>query len=213
MNWLEQFGLWLVNSNVASILLSIGSLAILTEISKPGTWVPGTVGVICLALFFYSTGALPVNWLGLLFIALSFVLFILDIKAPTHGALTLAGAASLVAGLLILFNSPGTPEYAQVSVPLVVGMSLVIAAFFAFIVARGIQAQRRPALTGMEALIGQVGEARTALDPAGNVFLLGELWSATAENGPVAAGDRVEVVGRTGLRLRVRPLQAKEGQV
>jgi membrane-bound serine protease (ClpP class) len=217
MTGVEQLLLWVSDPNVASILLSIGSLAILSEISNPGTWVPGTIGVICLSLFFYSTGSLAVNWLGLVFIGLAFILFILDIKAPTHGALTLAGAASLVAGLLILFNSPGTPSYAQVSVPLVVGMALVIALFFAFIVARGIQAQRRPAITGTEALIGQVGEARTALNPAGNIFLMGELWSATAVDGPVAAGEPVEVVGRTGLRLTVRPLkaplQAKEGQV
>jgi len=212
MNWLEQLGLWLANPNVASLLLSIGSLAILAEISNPGTWVPGTIGVICLALFFYSTGLLTVNWLGLILIGLAFILFILDIKAPTHGALTLAGTASLIAGLLVLFNSPGTPSYARASVPLVVAMSLVIAAFFAFIVARGVQAQRRPVLTGTEALIGQIGEARTPLNPSGSVFLMGELWLATAEDGPIAEGEPVEVVGRSGLRLRVRSLKARQGQ-
>jgi len=212
MTWLEQFGLWLTDPNVASLLLSIGTLAILAEISNPGTWVPGTIGVICLALFFYSTGSLAVNWLGLIFIGLAFLLFVLDIKAPTHGALTLAGTASLIAGLLILFNSPGTPAYAQVSVPLVVSMSLVIAAFFAFIVTRGLQAQRRPVLTGTEALIGQVGEARTRLNPTGNVFLMGELWSATAEEAPVEIGEPVEVIGRSGLRLRVRPIRLKGQQ-
>ena len=58
------------------------------------------------------------------FLAIAFVLFVLDIKAPTHGALTAAGVASLIVGSLVLFNSPGTPSFLRVSVPLVIGVSL-----------------------------------------------------------------------------------------
>ena len=50
-------------------------------------------------------GMLPVNWFGIIFLLTAFVLFILDIKAPTHGALTTAGVASFIVGALVLFNS------------------------------------------------------------------------------------------------------------
>ena len=73
-----------------------------------------------LALAFYGLGVLPVNYFGLIFIAIAFVLFVLEVHAPTHGALAVTGTASLVVGALVLFNSPGSPSFFRVSVPLVV---------------------------------------------------------------------------------------------
>ena len=70
--------------------------------------------------------------------------------------------------------------------------------------AKAVAALRMPAVTGGEGLVGQIGEARTALDPDGTVFVQGEWWNATAEDEPVAEGERVEVMDRDGFRLRVR---------
>ena len=81
------------------------------ELTHPGAWVPGLIGVTCLALAIYGLGLLPVNWFGLIFIAMAFALFILDIKAATHGALTVAGVTSFIVGALVLFNSPGVPQF------------------------------------------------------------------------------------------------------
>ena len=75
-------------------------------------------------------GVLPVNWFGIIFLLTAFVLFILDIKAPTHGALTMAGVASFIIGALVLFNSPGTPQFQRVSVPLVIGMGVFLGLLF-----------------------------------------------------------------------------------
>jgi len=114
----------LTNPNIVFLLLAIGVQAVLIELSSPGGWVAGFIGVIFLALAALSLGFLPVNWFGLLIIATSFVLFILDIKAPTHGALTAVGTGTFIAGALVLFNSARTPSYVNVSVPLVVGMGI-----------------------------------------------------------------------------------------
>jgi membrane-bound ClpP family serine protease len=111
----------LTNPNIVFILLSIGVQAILIEISSPGGWVAGTIGVILLALAVYGLGILPVNWFGIIFLIIAFILFIMDIKAPTHGALTIAGVASFITGALILFNSASMPGFPRVSVGLVVG--------------------------------------------------------------------------------------------
>ncbi|MGW8249656.1 MAG: NfeD family protein, partial [Anaerolineales bacterium] len=137
----------LTNPNIVFLLLTIGVQAILIELSSPGGWIAGFIGVVCLALAVYGLGILPVNWFGLVFLAIAFVLFVLDIKAPTHGALTAAGIASLIAGALILFNSPGVPAFQRVSVPLVVGTSIATGMIFLGIVGFALRAQRVPVRT------------------------------------------------------------------
>jgi membrane-bound serine protease (ClpP class) len=203
----EQLLQILTNPNIVLLLMTVGVQAILIEISSPGGWAAGFIGVICLALGGYGLGILDVNWFGLVFLVLALALFVLDIKAPTHGALTLAGVGSFIAGALILFNSPGTPSFQRVSVPLVIGTGVATAAGFFILLTFVIRAHRRPVEVGRQALIGRFGEARTPLAPAGSVQVAGELWSAEVEAGTpgIGTGDRVEVVGVEGLRLRVRP--------
>jgi membrane-bound serine protease (ClpP class) len=123
--------------------------------------------------------------------------------------LTAAGIISFVVGALVLFNSPGTPSFLRVSVPLVIGVAFVSAVFFMTVVTFAIRAQRRPIETGAESLIGRTGEVRSDLAPDGMVQIGGELWSAFLDEGysDVQSGERVEVLDVDGLRLRVRPLQ------
>jgi membrane-bound serine protease (ClpP class) len=195
----ERFLHTITNPNIAFILMTLGLNGILFELSSPGGYAAGVVGAICLLLAFYALGVLDVNYSGLLFIALAFVLFVLDIKAPTHGVLTVGGIVSFVLGSLILFNSP----FYSVSRNLVVGVGLATGAFFAFVVAKAVTIQRRPATTGAEGLVGALGNARTDLSPGGTVFVKGEWWQAEAEDGPIQAGERVRVKSVEGFRLRV----------
>ena len=210
-SFIEQFLQVLTNPNVTFLLLTIGIQAILIEISAPGGWVAGFIGVVCMALGTYGLGILPVNWFGLVFLITAFVLFVLDIKAPTHGALTAAGLASFIVGSLVLFNSPGTPSFQRVSIPLVVGVGIATGAFFLTVLTFALRAQRRPVEVGAEALIGRIGETRTALAPQGMIHVAGELWSAVIESGAseLKVGERVEVIAVDGLRLRVRPVVRK----
>jgi membrane-bound serine protease (ClpP class) len=203
----EQLLQILTNPNIVLLLMTVGVQAILIEISSPGGWAAGFIGVVCLALGGYGLGILDVNWFGLVFLITAFALFVLDIKAPTHGALTIAGVASFVAGALILFNSPGTPSFQRVSVPLVVGLGLFTAAGFFVMLTFVLRAHRRPVEVGREALIGRTGEVRSTLEPSGMVQVAGELWSAEIEPGTpaIGTGERVEVVSVRGLRLLVRP--------
>lgn len=203
---IEQLLLIVTDPNIVFLLITIGVQAIIIEISSPGGWVAGFIGVVCLGLATYGLGILPVNYFGLLFIATSFVLFILDIKAPTHGGLTAAGVGSLIVGALVLFNSPVTPSFQHVSVPLVVGVSVVSGVIFFGIMMIAIRAQKAPVITGEESMTGRMGIARTNLNPKGSVQLGAELWSAVLEEGAtkLPAGTRVVVVKVDGLRLVVR---------
>ena len=199
MSFVEQALHIITNPTIAFILLTIGINAILFELSSPGGYVAGIVGVLCLLLAFYALGVLPVNYTGLLLIGLAFVLFIAEIKAPTHGALTVGGIVSLVAGALLLFNSP----LYRVSISAVVAVAVVTGLFFAFAVTKVVMAHRKPAVTGKEGLIGQLAEARTFLEPEGKVFLKGELWDATAVDGPIGVGETVKILAVDGFCLQV----------
>lgn len=202
----------LTNPNIVFLLLTVGVQAILIELSSPGGWIAGFIGAVSLALAAYGLGVLPVNWFGLIFLAIAFVLFILDIKAPTHGALTAAGVASLIVGSLVLFNSPGTPSFMRVSVPLVVGVSLVTAGIFFTILTIALRAQRAPARMGQESLVGRTGTARTRLAPFGTIQLGGELWSGELAKGEetIQEGTLVEVQEVIGVRLVVRRVQRSD---
>jgi membrane-bound serine protease (ClpP class) len=192
------------------LLLAIGVQAILIEISSPGGWVAGFIGVVCLTLAVYGMGVLPVNWFGIIFLITAFVLFILDIKAPTHGALTVAGVASFIIGALVLFNSPGVPEFQRVSVPLVVGTGFVIGLLFMVILMFALRALRVIPSMGAPSLIGKTGTARSAVGIAGGqVQLESELWTAEVapDSEAIGKGDRVEVVEVRGLRLKVRKIE------
>jgi membrane-bound serine protease (ClpP class) len=206
ISFIEEILLIVTDPNIVFLLITIGVQAIIIEISSPGGWVAGFIGVICLGLATYGLGILPVNYFGLLFIATSFVLFILDIKAPTHGALTAAGVGSLIIGALVLFNTPATPSFQHVSVPLVFGVSIVSGGIFFVIMMIAVRAQRTPVHTGVESMAGRAGIARSDLTPKGSVQVGGELWSAELEGGrgKVSAGTRIEVVRMDGLRLIVR---------
>ena len=198
----------LTNPNIVFLLLTIGVQAVLIELGSPGGWMAGFIGVVSLALAAYGLGILPVNWFGLVFLATAFVLFFLEIKAPTHGVLAFFGVASFIAGALILFNSSETPSFYRVNVTLVVATGMITAATFLTAVAFVIRAQKAPPRTGKGILIGRSGRVREAIPiyGQGKVYLAAEMWTAELAEGeePLEVGDRVEVVEVEGVRLKVK---------
>ncbi len=205
-NLLEQALQMLTDPNIVFVLLNLGVLALIVEISSPGGWIAGFTGVVCLALAGYGLGVLPVNWFGLVFVVTAFVLFLLDVKAPTHGALTAAGVGALIVGALVLFNSNSTPTSTHVSVPLVIGMSIGTALIFFSIITLALRAQSVPLRTGLETITGQLGVVRVEIEPRGSVQVGSELWSAQLDEGEEAmpVGTKIRVVRVEGLHLIVR---------
>lgn len=206
MTFIERFLLLLIDPNIAFLLIAIGIQAVLIEISSPGGWVAGFIGVVFLTLATYGLGILPVNWFGIIFMITAFVLFILDIKAPTHGALTTAGVASFIVGALVLFNSPGTPQFQRVSVPLVIATGVSLGLLFFAILVFALRALRVPVSTGAESFAGKIGTVKSWEEAGGQVQLQSELWTAekSKDSGTISKGDLVEVVEVRGLRLIVK---------
>ncbi|MBE0415836.1 MAG: nodulation protein NfeD [Dehalococcoidia bacterium] len=208
MGALERFLFTISDPNIAYILLSIGMLGIMLELFNPGTIFPGVVGAICLLLSFYSLGMLPVNYVGIILIILAFGLFIAEVFITSHGLLALGGIASLTIGSMILMTSP----LFQINPGLIAGVVIVVTAFFIFVIGVIVRTRRKPQQTGREAMVGMVAVARTALDPTGTVFVHGERWEATVDEGKVEPGEEVVITKVDGLRLRVTRKNKKGGE-
>jgi membrane-bound serine protease (ClpP class) len=211
MGWMAQLWQLLADPTVAYILLSLGSLGLFLELSNPGAILPGVVGGIFLLLALYSLGTLPVDWTGVLLIGFAFVLFAVDLFVPSFGSLTIGGVVSFVLGSYLLIGGDAPAGFA-IAEPVIWTMTALLVALFLFIGGSVVRARLRRPTTGRESLLGAVGTVRRAIDPAGMVFMRGELWSATAaDDRPIAAGTSVAVTTVDGLRLVVRPIAVPEG--
>ncbi|MGH2460643.1 MAG: NfeD family protein [Chloroflexota bacterium] len=201
--------------NISYLLLTIGAWALLAEVFHPGSVVPGVVGVICLALALTAFESLPMNWTGVGLIALAIGLFILDLKAASHGVLTGAGLITFIVGSLMLFSPVDLPALSAgefglaVSPVLIVAIGLGLAFFFSFAVRATLRARRRPAMAISSAGVGATGLAVTELAPSGSVRIHGANWNADAVNGVIHQGETVQITARQGLRLLVRRVDQK----
>jgi membrane-bound serine protease (ClpP class) len=197
----------IANPTIAYLLLLLGVLGLFFELSHPGTLFPGIVGALSLLLAFFALQMLPVRAAGVALILLSLVLFLLEIKITSYGALAMGAIAALLFGSLMLFDGAGGG--ARLSLGVILPTLVVVTGLCLFGVVMAVRAQGRRPVTGAEGLIGKRGEARTALDPHGRVFVHGEIWNATGES-PVALGQPVRVVRVEGLRLWVVPVSETE---
>lgn len=194
---------YIMDPNVAFILLAIGALALYAEFNHPGAVIPGTVGVVFILLAAFALNLLPVRFAALVLILGSFVLFALEAKFATHGVLTIGGISLLVIGGLLLVDGP-IPEM-RVRLVTALAVSIPLGIITAFLMSIAVRARRNKIVTGQQGLVGEVGIAQTPLSPAGKVFVHGELWDAVSTLN-VPAGERVVVRQVDGLLLRVDPV-------
>ena len=204
MNWRQRVLSAIAHPDVAYILMSLGTLGLVVELWSPGAVLPGVVGGLCLLLAFFAFQVLPVNYAGLLLILFGLVLFILEVKLTSFGLLTTGGLVSLVLGSMMLMDST-LPEL-QISLRVIVPVSVTLAGLMIFLVRLGIAAQLKRPETGDAGMIDTIGEAVTAMTPdtEGRVQTHGEIWRAVATE-PIAPRERVRVIAIDGLVLTVRP--------
>ncbi len=193
----------LSDPNIAYILLMLGMYGLFFELYNPGTIFPGVVGGICLILAFYSMNTLPVNYAGLALIVFGIILFILEVKIVSHGLLSVGGVVSLFLGSIMLIDSPAGVEFVEISTSVIVTVTLCSAAFFLFIVAKGIAAQRRKPTTGIEGMVGEIGVVLEDLAPTGAVFVHGERWKGRSDGTAISAGESVVVKRMEHFTLHV----------
>jgi membrane-bound serine protease (ClpP class) len=204
---------FIVDPQIAVLLFTVGTYGIIFELSNPGLIFPGIVGVIAILLALFAIGTLDANGAGLALMVFALVLFVLEIKVPAHGLLTVGGVVSLAIGVIILFP-PFRPTFpgirATVDWPVaafVVGLS---ALFFG--VALRTAMRPLPIASGSSLLLGAVGVARTDIGPRGIAHVAGEDWTVVSEGGDISKGAQVRVKRVEGVRLIVEPARGAEGK-
>ncbi|MBV9623144.1 MAG: nodulation protein NfeD [Acidobacteria bacterium] len=202
----ERILAYIMDPNVAFILLAIGALALYAEFNHPGAVLPGTVGVVFILLAIFALNLLPTRFAALVLILASFVLFALEAKFATHGVLALGGMATLVIGALLLVDAP-IPEM-RIKLATALAVSIPLGTITVFLMSIALLARRNKVLTGAEGLVGEVAIAQTSLSPVGKVLVHGEIWDAIA-SAPVPMGDRVVIRKVEGLQLEVQPAGTK----
>ena len=203
MSAAEEIFQMLWRPEVMFILMLIAIYGLIGELTTPGAILPGVVGAIALVLALYMAAILPVNIAGLMLIGLAVGLFVIDVFAPTHGVLTGGGIVAFLVGSLMLFNHRD-PLF-RLSLAYIVPSVFLTAAFFVFVVGKGLRAQRLPVRVGKETLLGKIVSALTPIDSnEGQVFIEGEYWTARSET-PIDQGQPVQIIGVEGLTLKVIP--------
>lgn len=196
---------WLMDPNISFIILAIGLLALYFEFNHPGAIIPGVVGFFFVVLAVFALDILPVRFAALGLILLAFVFFALEAKFTSHGALTIAGIASLTIGALLLIDSP-IPQM-RVHVWTALSVSIPLGLITAFLMSIALRARRNKRASGPEAMIGEIGTAQTPLSPQGKVAVHGEIWNAVASSN-VSLGENVRVTAVDGLTIRVEPARS-----
>jgi membrane-bound serine protease (ClpP class) len=195
---------WLVNPNVALLLLVCGALLIYLEFNTPGTIVPGALGTLMVLLAVFGLNLLPIRYTAVLLLVAALGLMVLEAKVGGHGALAIAGIVCLTFGMLTLVAAP-VPEMA-VSPVIAVGVSAGFGLITVFLLRLAVRARRMKSRLGVDALIGRVARAMEPLAPEGHVLVEGEIWRAVASE-PVAPGAALRVVSHEQYLLRVEPAE------
>ena len=187
---------------VMFILMLIAIYGIIGELTSPGAILPGVVGAIALILTLYLAAILPVNVAGLALIALALMLFIIDVYTPTHGVLTVGGVVSFLIGSLMLFDR--ADPFFRLSLGYIIPATLITAAFFIFVIGKGLRAQLLPVKVGAETLLGRTVTASTRIDSRGGwIFVEGEYWNAVSDT-PIEKGEGAEIAAVQGLTVKLK---------
>ena len=203
----ERFLARISDPNVAYLLMLVGIFGIVFELQNPGAIFPAVIGVISLAMAAFALQLLPVNYVGVGLIVIAMVLFLLEVKIPSGGLLTVGGVVSMIIGSVMFIDSP--LPVMRVSWTVIVPAVAFTALFFLFAVGMGIRAQRRKVHTGTGGITGEIGVARSNIAAGGSVFIHGEYWNAYSDE-QILQGAEVEVVEVDGMKLKVKPAVPKE---
>lgn len=209
MNFAERILQFIVDPNVAFLLMSIGFIGILAELYNPGMIIPGLTGVIALLLSFTAFGSLPINWAGFALLALAFILFALELHMGS-GVLAAAGVIAFILGALMLYRpfSPVSPSFPDVRINpgLLIAMTVVVVGFFLVVLKAVLRTTTKPVVSGVQGLKGALGYAVSDLNPFGFVIVDSEEWSAVADPDTmvIPKGSHIKVVDVQGVTLKVR---------
>jgi membrane-bound serine protease (ClpP class) len=190
----------LAEPTLASLLLSLGVLGLLYELSSPGIGAGGAIGAVLVVLGLLGSSVLPVELSAIALLLIGFAAIALEVKLPTHGVLGGAGViAVVIGGLLVVDPDDYFGGVSGVNPALFVPIVLTAAVGLFFLMRVTRRALAAPPLTGIESLVNREGRARSTFGRAsesrsGLVFVDGARWEAETEDPEIKTGDVVRVV-------------------
>lgn len=206
-DWRNRVLAALANPQVALILMMIGIYGLFFEFTSPGFGVPGVAGAISLLIALYAFQLLPVNWAGVLLLAVGAGLMLAEAFLPSFGVLGVGGIIAFVVGGLFLMDAD-VPGFG-IPLALIVGLALASAAILIAIGNLAARSLRRPVVSGSEQMLGALGRVERATDDGDWwIAVHGEHWRARSAQA-LAPGDGVRVAGIDGLTLTVTPIAAQ----
>ncbi|MDH3289156.1 MAG: nodulation protein NfeD [Betaproteobacteria bacterium] len=200
-DWRSRLLAVIANPSVALILMMLGIYGLIFEMMNPGFVLPGVIGGICLLLALYAFQLLPINYAGLGLILLGMAFIVAEAFLPSFGALGIGGVIALAIGAVILIDPAAGAEY-TVPLPLVAVVSAIGGGIVFFTVLFALKARTRPVVSGQEQMIGSIGEVLEDLETEGWARVESERWRIVSTR-PLRRGQKVKVMGVTGLTLRV----------
>lgn len=206
-DWRAKLLAAITNPSIALLLMTVGIYGLIFEFMNPGSGVPGVIGAICILLALYALQLLPVNYAGLALILLGLAFMVAEAFLPSFGVLGLGGIVSFMIGALILIDTD-LPGYG-IPIALIGGVAVASAVVLAAIAGVALKTRQRAIVSGPADLIDNVAEVVNASGQEGWVRLRGEIWHITS-NTPLQQGQKVRVVGRNGLVLKVAPASNHE---
>ncbi len=193
---------FLVDPNVAFLLLSVGTLALIYELASPGLGAGAVVGGSSILIALFGLAVLPLNVTGIALLVLAAGLFVAELFTPGTGVAAVSGAVALMlAGVFLVRDVPGLGTSLAVVVPVAVAIGAAVA------VAGQLALRTRAGpslLTGTDALMGTEGSVRLVRGRP-SAFVGGAWWSVRSD-GPLDPGSPVRVTGVDGLELVVERL-------
>ncbi len=194
---------FLLEPNIAYLILLGGILLSLMAIVTPGTGLFEVGAFFCLALAGYAVYNLSFNWWAIVLLVLSVVPFIYSIQKPKRELYLGLSIALLVLGSVFLFAVDGWKPAVNPFVALVT--SGLISTFLWIVVRKTVQVASARPTHDLELLMGLTGEARSNIYEEGSVYVAGEMWSARS-NEHIPAGSSIRVVRREGFILVVEKI-------
>jgi membrane-bound serine protease (ClpP class) len=200
---------FLLNPNVAYLILLGGVLLTMLALASPGTGLLEIGALFCIVLAGYAVYNLSFNWWAIILVGVSLIPFLYAIQKPNREPFLVLAILLVIVGSVFLFSRDGWLPV--VNPILAVFASALVAGFMWFAVQKSIQASSRRPDHDLNALVGQIGEARTKIQDDGSVQVAGELWSARSDES-ISAGSHIRVVRREGFILVVEKMQSPKNQ-